>query len=239
MPKGPQQPLRAEGNSSWLEKCRERDRKKKQRFLYLGGTPYSIPSWYAPRWSHPFYTKELGGSFPRGGEPKSLSAITRMHKIVCVCARCWTTASAVSVSVTSAGALPCTSTHSSPETAAEPRCITLCSTRACFKWHSVVLGFGWSEEQSGPLCHLSSQCAVSGLGQTEYKVPVRWWNRHFTRRQPQEGERKKTWNAAFRADKGKPVELMYDCIHTAWAGVCTHIHSWLLKCGLEIPHSAH
>lgn len=65
---------------------------------------------------------------PQGGEPKSLSAITRMHKIVCVCARCWTTASAVSVSVTSAGALPCTSTHSLPETAAEPRCVTLCST---------------------------------------------------------------------------------------------------------------
>lgn len=238
MPKGPQQPLRAEGNSSWLEKCRERDRKKTEIFLFRWN-PLLYPLMVCPTMISSLLHKRAWRLVPQGGEPKSLSAITRMHKIVCVCARCWTTASAVSVSVTSAGALPCTSTHSLPETAAEPRCITLCSTRACFKWHSVVLGFGWSEEQSGPLCHLSSQCAVSGLGQTEYKVPVRWWNRHFTRRQPQEGERKKTWNAAFRADKGKLVELMYDCIHTAWAGVCTHIHSWLLKCGLEIPHSAH
>lgn len=39
----------------------------------------------------------------------------------------------------------------------------------CFKWHSVALGFGGSEKQSGPPCHLSSQCAVGGEGQAEYK----------------------------------------------------------------------
>lgn len=141
MPKGPQQPLRAEGNSSWLEKCRERDRKKTEISLFRWN-PLLYPLMVCPTMISSLLHKRAWRLVPQGGEPKSLSAITRMHKIVCVCARCWTTASAVSVSVTSAGALPCTSTHSSPETAAEPRCITLCSIRACFKWHSVVLGFG-------------------------------------------------------------------------------------------------
>lgn len=153
--------------------------KKKQRFLYLGGTPYSIPSWYAPRWSHPFYTKELGGSFPRGGNQRAclrLRACTRL----CVFVR-----DAGQQRVLCPSRLlqqePCLA-H--PLTACLKQllshAVSHSAALACFKWHSVVLGFGWSEEQSGPLCHLSSQCAVSGLGQTEYKVPVRWWNRHFT-----------------------------------------------------------
>lgn len=63
------------------------------------------------------------------------------------------------------------------------------ATRVCLKCHSVALGFGWSEEQSGLACHLSSQCAVGGEGQTEYKVPMRWQNLYFTRQRPQKNRR--------------------------------------------------
>lgn len=49
------------------------------------------------------------------------------------------------------------------------------------KCHSVALGFGGSEQQSGS-CHLSSQRAVGSEGQTERKVPMRCRKLYFTMR---------------------------------------------------------
>lgn len=59
------------------------EQKHKQRFLYFNvqsKTPYCIPLWSAPQWSHPFHTKEPGDLFPRG-ERACLCAHT--HKCVC------------------------------------------------------------------------------------------------------------------------------------------------------------
>lgn len=47
-------------------------------------------------------------------------------------------------------------------------------TSVWLKWNSLLLALGGCEEQSGPPCHLSSQCAAAtGGGQAEYKVPIR------------------------------------------------------------------
>lgn len=135
----------------------------------------------------PFTQKSLEARSPGGGTKEPVCDYAHAQDCVCLCAMLDNSECCVRLGYFSRS--PALHIHS--QLAWNSCWATLCSTRACFKWHSVVLGFGWSEEQSGPLCHLSSQCAVSGLGQTEYKVPVRWWNHHFTRRQPQEGERKK------------------------------------------------
>ncbi len=90
--RSPGQPLHFQRTKFKAKTDRKMKRKRprqtqKQRFLYLSiqsGTPYAIPPWSAPQWSHPFHTKEPGGLFPRG-ERACLRVCARTSPSVCVC----------------------------------------------------------------------------------------------------------------------------------------------------------
>lgn len=80
MPKGPQQPLRAEGNSSWLEKCRERDRKKTEISLFRWN-PLLYPLMVCPTMISSLLHKRAWRLVPRGGNQRAclrLRACTRL-----------------------------------------------------------------------------------------------------------------------------------------------------------------
>lgn len=86
MPKGPQQPLRAEGNSSWLEKCRERDRKKTEISLFRWN-PLLYPLMVCPTMISSLLHKRAWRLVPQGGGTKEpVCDYAHAQDCVCLCA---------------------------------------------------------------------------------------------------------------------------------------------------------